>query len=64
MMIEYMQPDRKRRDIDNLDKQIFDALTHAQVWKDDSQVKLVLKFFGSSVRGGAVQVLVQPLEVG
>lgn len=31
-------PDRRRRDLDNLPKAIFDALTHAGVWADDSQI--------------------------
>lgn len=32
-------PDRRRRDIDNCLKALFDSLTHAGVWIDDSQVK-------------------------
>jgi crossover junction endodeoxyribonuclease RusA len=63
VMIEYMPPDKRRRDIDNGCKAVFDALTHAGVWKDDSQVKLLLSFFGRTVKGGAVNVLIQPLEV-
>lgn len=63
VMLEYMPPDRRRRDIDNGVKAVFDALTHADVWKDDSQVKLLLSFFGRTVKGGAVNVLIQPLEV-
>jgi len=31
-------PDRRQRDLDNLPKAVFDALTHVGVWKDDSQV--------------------------
>ena len=63
VMLEYMPPDRRRRDIDNGVKAVFDALTHADVWKDDSQVKMLLSFFGRTVKGGAVNVLIQPLEV-
>ncbi len=29
-------PDARRRDIDNYNKALFDALTHAGVWEDDS----------------------------
>jgi len=31
-------PDRRRRDLDNLSKALFDAMTHAGVWLDDSQI--------------------------
>ncbi len=31
-------PDRRRRDLDNLLKATLDALTHAGVWRDDSQL--------------------------
>ena len=63
VMLEYLPPDRRRRDIDNGCKAVFDSLTHAGVWKDDSQVKLMLSYFGERVKGGAVRVLIQPLEV-
>ena len=31
-------PDERRRDLDNLTKALFDALTHAGVWADDFNV--------------------------
>jgi crossover junction endodeoxyribonuclease RusA len=31
-------PDRRRRDLDNMLKPMLDALTHAHVWDDDSQI--------------------------
>ncbi len=36
--IKAYMPDKRRRDIDNLAKGIFDAITHSGIWKDDSQV--------------------------
>ena len=63
VLLEYLPPDRRRRDIDNGCKAVFDSLTHAGVWRDDSQVKLMLSYFGERVKGGAVNVLIQPLEV-
>ncbi|TRS74744.1 RusA family crossover junction endodeoxyribonuclease, partial [Salmonella enterica] len=35
-------PDKRIRDLDNYNKALFDALTHAGVWEDDSQVKRML----------------------
>ena len=32
-------PDQRRRDIDNYNKALFDALTQTGVWEDDSRVK-------------------------
>ncbi|MFA8674128.1 crossover junction endodeoxyribonuclease RusA [Escherichia coli] len=36
--IECHMPDRRRRDLDNLQKASFDALTKAGFWLDDAQV--------------------------
>lgn len=35
-------PDNRIRDLDNYNKALFDALTHAGVWEDDRQVKRML----------------------
>lgn len=32
------RPDRRRRDIDNILKPLLDALTHANIYEDDSQI--------------------------
>ncbi|EFG3327626.1 RusA family crossover junction endodeoxyribonuclease, partial [Escherichia coli] len=39
-------PDNRSRDLDNYNKALFDALTHAGVWEDDSQVKRMLVEWG------------------
>ena len=36
----FVPPDRRRRDLDNLYKCLFDALGHAGVYEDDSQIDM------------------------
>ncbi|AMO47598.1 Crossover junction endodeoxyribonuclease rusA [Enterobacter sp. FY-07] len=57
-------PDARRRDIDNYNKALFDALTHAGVWEDDSQVKRMLVEWGPVVKGGRVDMTITPLNRG
>lgn len=50
-------PCNRRRDLDNFDgKALWDALTKAGVWKDDSQVKSRYSEWGEVVKGGKVFV--------
>ena len=49
-------PDARRRDIDNYNKALFDALTHAGVWEDDSQVQRMLVEWRPQVPGGKVEI--------
>lgn len=44
-------PDKRRRDLDNYLKAIFDSLTHAGVWEDDSQIKKMEVKWGEAVKG-------------
>ena len=62
VMVEYDVPDKRRRDLDNGNKSLLDAITFSKLWKDDSQVVLMLTYFGYPSRNGACQVLIQPLE--
>ncbi|MED8444785.1 phage portal protein [Escherichia coli] len=43
-------PDNRIRDLDNYNKALFDALTHAGVWEDDRQVKRMLVEWGPVTR--------------
>ncbi len=63
VMLECFPPDRKRRDLDNVPKAVFDAMTKARVWNDGSQVQLMLPFWGQKAKGGRVAVTVLPLDV-
>jgi len=50
-------PDRRRRDLDNLLKSLLDAITHAGIWDDDSQVKhLEIREFGREPPDGRIFV--------
>ncbi len=54
--IEVYPPNEHRRDIDNLQKSLLDALEHGGMYKDDSQItKLVVQKYGTT-KGGRVIV--------
>lgn len=55
-------PDARRRDIDNYNKALFDALTHAGVWEDDSQVKRMLVEWGPVTRKGSVEITISKYQ--
>ncbi|MFG0802648.1 RusA family crossover junction endodeoxyribonuclease [Leclercia sp. GLN_9] len=55
-------PDARRRDIDNYNKALFDALTHAGIWEDDCQVKRMLVEWGPQVPGGKVEITITKHE--
>lgn len=57
-------PDQRRRDLDNYNKALLDALTHAGVWEDDSQVKRMLVEWGPVVPKGKVEITITPFIQG
>ena len=56
--ITLFPPDQRRRDLDNYNKALFDALTHAGIWEDDSQVKRMLVEWGPVVPKGKVEITI------
>lgn len=54
-------PDRRRRDLDNYNKGLLDALTEAGVWGDDSQIDDLRNVRGQVVKGGKVVVEIEEL---
>lgn len=52
-------PDRRNRDLDNYGKALFDALTHAGVWHDDSQMKRMLVEWGPIVPKGRAEIIIK-----
>lgn len=54
--IEISPPDDRRRDCDNVQKAVLDALQHAGVFWDDSQVVWLLSIKHDQQAGGRVKV--------
>jgi len=51
-------PDKRRRDLDNYQKALFDSLTHAGVWGDDSQIKRFTVEWGELTKGGRAELTI------
>ena len=62
MTMERYPPDRRRRDVDNYSKAVLDALTHARLWRDDSQVKRQTVEVCEPRAGGQVVLTISALE--
>lgn len=56
------QPNRIKRDIDNIQKAMLDALSHAGVWRDDALVHSLSIAWGSPIEGGACDVWIGALN--
>lgn len=60
--IECHIPDRRRRDLDNLQKAAFDALTKAGFWQDDHLVDDYRVKRMPIIKGGMLQLTITELE--
>ena len=49
-------PNRAKRDLDNFLKAMFDSLTHAGVWADDSQIKHIDLGWGPATKDGRAEI--------
>ena len=56
MEAEFYPPDRRRRDLDNLQKSLWDALQHAGAYQDDSQIYDFHAWKKDPVAGGQVTI--------
>lgn len=54
-------PDRRRRDLDNYNKALFDALTRVGIWEDDSQIRRLFLEWGPVVPTGKVVITISNL---
>ena len=57
--IEVYPPDRRRRDIDNVQKALLDALQHGGAYHDDSQIVKLSTEKQTPVPGGRVIVRIE-----
>ena len=55
-------PDKRRRDLDNLQKAVFDSLTHAGFMQDDEQIDDFRVRRGERERGGSLDIVITELE--
>lgn len=63
--VDVWMPDRRKRDVDNILKPLLDACTKADVWRDDSQVKvLTIRHCGYDPPAGRVVVRVEEIRDG
>ena len=56
--IVFWPPDNRVRDEDNIKQPLYDALTHAKVWVDDSQIDQSFSYRGEKVFGGRLYIKV------
>ena len=63
LAMDAFPPDRRRRDLDNIQKPVLDALEHAGIYADDSQIDLLLTRRRDVVRNGRLRVDVMPLPL-
>ncbi|HEJ7989838.1 TPA: RusA family crossover junction endodeoxyribonuclease [Serratia liquefaciens] len=56
VVVVFYPPTKARRDLDNFFKALFDAMTQAGVWLDDSQIKHIDAKWGPVIKGGKVEL--------
>lgn len=54
-------PDARRRDMDNVLKATLDAMQHAGLYDDDSQIDLLVVIRGNKVSGGCLFVILEEI---
>lgn len=62
MLIRVYPPDRRRRDMDNLIKPLWDAMQHAGLYADDEQIDDYRVIRGDIKRPGRVEVTISELD--
>ena len=55
-------PDRRKRDIDNIQKPLLDALEKGKAFFDDNQISVLITQRCSPVRGGRTEVTIRKIQ--
>jgi crossover junction endodeoxyribonuclease RusA len=63
LCMDAFPPDRRKRDLDNLQKPVLDALEHAGIYEDDSQIALLITRRGPVSDGGNIRVRIELLPL-
>ena len=63
LCMDAFPPDRRRRDLDNIQKPVLDALERAEVYLDDSQIDLLLTRRRASGKPGHIEVQLDELPL-
>lgn len=65
IVVKMYPPDRRARDTDNVEKVLYDALTHAGLWRDDKLVKrkYVEMCEPDEMKKGYITLEVEPYDV-
>ncbi len=63
LCMDAFPPDRRRRDLDNIQKPTLDALEHAGVYEDDSQIDLLITRRRTSCPGGRIMIRIDELPL-
>lgn len=63
LSMDAFPPDRRRRDLDNIQKALLDAMQHAGVYVDDSQIDLLVARRQSLRDGGLMVVRVSDMPL-
>lgn len=62
LTIHVHPPDRRRRDIDNTQKSLLDALEHGGAYRDDSQIVRLVAEKRQVAPNGKVKVRIEPIQ--
>lgn len=60
--IKAYMPDRRKRDLDNINKAIFDALVHSGVILDDDQIDIIHSERKEVIKNGKIELVVIELK--